>query len=87
MPKLKIIITLLSLKTGYKFIESTDQVIQALACESQLEKWFQATAAYIDCPIDRISKIEQYKTREKKLELTRCAGLQSQGRAVKAFTA
>jgi hypothetical protein len=52
-------------------------MIQALACESQLEKWFQATAAHIDCPIDRISKIEQYKTREKKMELARCAGVQS----------
>jgi hypothetical protein len=78
--------TTLSLKTGYKFLESTDQVIQALAYESQLKKWFQATAAHIDCPIDRVSNIDQYKTREKKMELTRCASLQSQGKVVKAFT-
>jgi hypothetical protein len=82
------IITISSLKTGYKFPGSTEQVIQALVCESQLEKWLQAIAraAHIDCPIDRSSKVDRYKTREKKVELARCASLQSQGKAVKAFT-
>jgi hypothetical protein len=76
-----------SLKTGLKFLDSSDPVIKAIALESRPEHTLQglARAARIPWSIASLEVLDRFKSREKKYELKQWASLKSQGKAVNAF--
>jgi hypothetical protein len=88
MPKMTTVVVSSSLKAGFKFLENTDPVIEAVAIESGLKKRLEQVArtAIITWPIQDIGDINRYKTREKKADLFSRAALKSQGKAVKTLT-
>ena len=87
IPKLESIAVSSGLKTGLKFLDTSDPVMKAIARESKLERKLEtlARAARISWPITSVDVLRHYKKREKRKELKRWESLKTQGKAVKAF--
>jgi hypothetical protein len=67
VPRLETMAVSTSLKTGLKFMNSSDPVTRALVKESKLEQRLKEVAqmARIRWPIQNMAEIDAYKTREK----------------------
>lgn len=86
-PKLEVITVASTLATGYRFVNSTDPVMQALAEDTGMVKRLKslANSVRINWPLQSLQDVNKFKPRAKKEELARWSELPAQGRSVNSL--
>ncbi|GJQ68522.1 hypothetical protein Trydic_g17092 [Trypoxylus dichotomus] len=87
-PKLEVITVTSTLAAGYRYLNSTDPVMQALAEDTGMVARLKrlANSVRVNWPLQSLKDIQSYKRRARKTELAGWSELNAQGKSVQSLT-